>query len=139
MKYSGSCLCGKVRYEVVKFEEKIGHCHCTMCRKFHGAAFSTFGSVLLENCVWVSGESNLKNYTASNGSVRQFCCVCGSSMVFCAQGDKGVSIELALSTLDCDIEVAPDAHIYTSYKANWLSLSDELPKYKEYRDGEWTE
>ena len=38
----GSCLCGAVRYEVSDPFEEMHHCHCSKCRKAHGAAFSTF-------------------------------------------------------------------------------------------------
>ena len=41
--YKGLCLCGSIKYAVDKIEPKMGHCHCSMCRKFHGAAFATFG------------------------------------------------------------------------------------------------
>jgi hypothetical protein len=36
-----SCLCGSVAYEVDAPAGPIVHCHCTTCRKTHGAAFST--------------------------------------------------------------------------------------------------
>ncbi len=140
-KYSGSCLCGAVRYQVTKFEPHIGHCHCTMCRKFHGAAFSTFGEVKLGNLRWISGYERLKSYAASNRTVRRFCDICGSSMVFISPYNQELgTVEIALATLD-DIgddlaDLKPDAHIYTSSEVPWLDLGDELPKYLEYRDGD---
>lgn len=36
----GSCLCGAVTFSVNKFKPLTGHCHCSMCQKFHGAAYS---------------------------------------------------------------------------------------------------
>ena len=38
----GSCLCGAIRYEIAGPFEDMRHCHCSRCRKAHGAAFSTF-------------------------------------------------------------------------------------------------
>ena len=52
--YTGSCLCGAVQYSVDKIEKQMAHCHCTMCRKFHGAAFATFGEARTENFHWVN-------------------------------------------------------------------------------------
>ena len=69
----GSCLCGSITYEAEKIETRIGHCHCSMCRKFNGAAFSTFAKVKLEHFRWLSGEDLLKGYNAENGTVRPFC------------------------------------------------------------------
>ncbi len=40
--YKGECLCGSIKYEVDEIEAQMGHCHCTMCRKFSGAAFTTY-------------------------------------------------------------------------------------------------
>ena len=35
----GSCLCGQVRFELTGPAQFINHCHCSMCRKVHGAAY----------------------------------------------------------------------------------------------------
>jgi len=37
----GSCLCGGVRYEIAGPLSGALNCHCSMCRKAHGAAFRT--------------------------------------------------------------------------------------------------
>ncbi|MBT9317995.1 GFA family protein [Leptothoe spongobia] len=42
MTIKGGCLCGKVRYEVTGRLFDVSHCHCSMCRRQHGAAFSTY-------------------------------------------------------------------------------------------------
>ena len=131
---TGSCLCGKIEYQVFNIKQRIGHCHCQMCRKFHGAAFSTFGEVDVENFDWLKGEELLKQFRADNLSLRKFCSECGSSLVFIAAGQEGKSVEFTLATLDCDIEQRPDAHIFVDYKADWFELADELPKHGENRD-----
>ena len=130
--YQGQCLCGKVKYQAQDMSKNMAHCHCTMCRKFHGAAFSTYGSVLRENLVWLNGENYLKSYVASNGSTRKFCQNCGSSLVFISAGDEE-RVELALATLDNPPDLRPDAHIYTESKVSWLSINDDLPKYDQSR------
>jgi len=132
--YTGSCLCGSVKYEVDKLEPNLGHCHCSMCRKFHGAAFATFGEAKTENFRWVEGESNLASYIANNNTIRKFCKFCGSSMTFTPSQDNGELIEFTLGTLDSDIDLRPDAHIFTNYKANWSDIEDGLLKYSEGRD-----
>ncbi len=133
--YKGQCLCGEIKYEVDKIEAQMGNCHCTMCRKFHGAAFSTFGEAKTKNFRWVEGEDQLKSYEADNGSVRQFCENCGSSMTFAPSKDANGVIEFSLGTLDSDIDIdaSPDAHIYTGSKANWVEICDDLPQHKKAR------
>ncbi|MGJ8693407.1 MAG: GFA family protein [Thalassotalea sp.] len=131
----GSCLCGKVRYQVSKFEPAIAHCHCTMCRKFHGAAFSTFAEVKEKNITWLSDKKHLKSYLAENKSERIFCRECGSSLAFISTYNKqDKSIEIALATLDSgDETLTVNAHIFTEAQVNWLSLSDNIPKFKQFR------
>ncbi|MFD2167858.1 GFA family protein [Thalassotalea euphylliae] len=131
----GSCLCGKVRFSVAKFEPLLGHCHCKMCRKFHGAAFSTFGEVRLENLAWDSGKSELKHYKADNGSIRSFCKHCGSSILFESTFNRdNKTIEIALAAFDELEPVEPDAHIYLDSKVPWLEVNDSLKKNQGYRE-----
>ena len=133
-KHHGQCLCGTIKYEVTKIEDQMGHCHCSMCRKFHGAAFATLGEAKIENFRWVSGENLLKSYEAANETTRKFCENCGSSLIFVPSNDDGKLVEFSLGTLDTDISLRPDAHIYTDSGANWYEVNDDLPNYSEGRD-----
>lgn len=132
-KFKGSCLCGAVSFSVDSFSKKAAYCHCTMCRKFHGSAFSTLVGVY--GLTWLSGEELLRHYIAENGTVRTFCKVCGSSLGFRVKGAQAEEIELAISTFDEDIPVKIDAQIYTNYKANWCPLRNDLPVFGEGRKG----
>jgi hypothetical protein len=129
--YKGSCLCGAVSFVVDGFNEKAANCHCSMCRKFHGAAFGTLVGVSGLN--WLSGHENLKEFVAVNGTVRTFCQECGSSLGFRVKGASSSEMELAIATFDEAIPVEIDAHIYIDYKANWCKLQDNLSKFGEGR------
>jgi len=133
-KLTGQCLCGKIRYEVTELLPEMAHCHCSMCRKFHGAAFSTFGVAKKEHFKWLQGEKFLKTFTAANGTKRAFCSECGSSLLFASSKDPGTHIEFTLGTLDTELKVRPDSHIYCSSKADWYEITDDLPQYPEGRD-----
>lgn len=37
-----SCLCGEVMWALDGPLELMSHCHCSCCRKGHGAAFATY-------------------------------------------------------------------------------------------------
>ncbi|WP_415901442.1 GFA family protein [Neptuniibacter sp. QD29_5] len=133
-KLTGQCLCGGIKYEVSNLQPTMAHCHCSMCRKFHGAAFGTYGVVKVENFKWLQGGELLKTYTAPNGTKRQFCSECGSSLTFAPINDDGTHIEFTLGTLDSEITVKPDSHIYCSYKADWYEIADDLPQFPEGRE-----
>ena len=132
-KYQGSCLCGGVQFSVEGFSEQAANCHCSMCRKFHGAAFGTLVGVC--SLTWLSGKSLLKEFTAANGTIRTFCMECGSSLGFRVKGTSFEEIELAIATFNSEIPVTIDAQIYTNDKANWCALQKDLPAFSEGRLG----
>ena len=135
--YKGSCLCGTVQFEISQFLPEAAHCHCTMCRKFHGAAYATYGSVKSEHFRWTAGQDKLSEYTAENGTQRSFCQHCGSSLVFCSpKGDPAV-VEIALATMDSVIPVLPNAHLYTNYALSWTSIDNKLPCFGEGRHAKY--
>lgn len=131
--YKGQCLCGSIKYSVDQIEPRMAHCHCSMCRKFHGATFATYGEAKTKSFHWLEGKDLLKSYLAPNGTYRKFCGKCGSSLIFVPSNDTGELIEFALGTLDSEIELKPDAHIFTDYGANWFEITDKLPQFKEGR------
>jgi len=66
MAHRGSCLCGSGRYEIGVLPEDSYNCHCSACRKAHGAAFATFGFVPNDQFRWLSGEELLRTYAPSH-------------------------------------------------------------------------
>jgi len=134
-KYRGSCLCGAITYEAANIERKAAHCHCTMCRKFHGAAFATLAGLPKKDFRWLSGDTFVASYTAPNGTVRQFCKSCGSSLTFEMVSHPQI-VELAVSTLDDPIDFEPDVHIFREFGANWFEPNDGLPGFAAGRDTE---
>lgn len=112
----------------------MAHCHCSMCRKFHGSAFSTYGEAKKDQFRWITGEDLLVSYVAGNKTSRQFCKKCGSSLTFKAASGQEDCIEFSLGTLDSEIDLRPDAHIYVGSKANWVEFCDELPQHWEGRN-----
>lgn len=133
--YQGSCLCSKVTFEVKKFKHAIAHCHCNMCQKFHGAAFSTFAEVALADLNWLSGHELITSYQAKNDTTRQFCRECGSSLTFSSKYNrKDKTLEIAIAALDAlPNKLDVNAHIFTESKVKWLNLNDDIPKYLRFR------
>jgi len=131
--YCGSCLCGTVQFEIDEFLPQAAHCHCSMCRKFHGAAFATIACVHSSNFRWVEGADSLKRYKAKNGTTRTFCRRCGSSLAFSGPRAPAEEVEIALGAMDGDVPIALSAHIFVGSAANWTVIGDDLPQYEEMR------
>jgi len=130
-----SCLCGAIQFEVNSIMPLVAHCHCRMCQKFHGAAFSTFAEVKLKDLQWKKGEALLTHYEADNKSIRSFCQKCGSSLFFESRFNREQhTIEVALAAFDQLETIHPDAHIFWQSKVNWFTPKDNLVHYLAYRN-----
>src|SRR5829696_5160513 len=97
----GSCLCGRIRFEVRAPIGRIVHCHCSMCRKAHGAAFGSYANVKNEDFALTAGEDDIAGYESSSEVTRTFCRHCGSTLQFIGS------------------------------KAPWFDITDELPQHAE--------
>jgi hypothetical protein len=129
----GTCLCGSAKYEVKGDLPDAGNCHCSMCRKAHGAAFTTYASVDPDNFSWVTGEDLVSFYEASPGACRMFCSVCGSIL---GATDNGRVISVTLGTIDGDPGIKPRSNIFVGSKAPWHDITDDLPRFDEWPPGE---
>lgn len=127
---SGSCLCGKVQFEIKEELESIQICHCSQCRKAQGSAFVTNIPIKEETFKLVSGEQDLRSFESSPGKQRIFCSNCGSPVMSKTRKLPGV-IRVRAGTLDGDLDTRPGIHIYFASKANWFDVQDDLPKYDE--------
>ncbi|MFT5220196.1 MAG: hypothetical protein ACI822_003104 [Gammaproteobacteria bacterium] len=128
MSIRGSCLCGELTYEVTGPYDFSWHCHCSQCRRAHGAAFGSYAGVKPENFKWLSGEDLLKTYELDEGGFC-FCSQCGSNV---AGTWNGVIIAVTFGSMEGDPEIYPDQHIYVGSKASWATIDDGLPESDEY-------
>jgi hypothetical protein len=128
----GGCLCGGIRYEIDGPLFEVGNCHCSMCRRFHGAAFATYAKIDIEHFRWLQGRELLNVYETSPGIGWAFCRVCGSSLGVPSGGKLG---ELTLGTLDGDPGVRPTEHIFVGSKAAWYDIVDALPQHDAWPPG----
>lgn len=126
--YKGSCLCGTVRYEIDAEFNRITHCHCSMCRKAHGAAFATYGTVLHTSFRFTQGEDAVAAYRSSPTATRTFCRHCGSNLQWYSDTAEPECVGIALGTLDTTLEQADQKHIFTGSKASWYDINDGLPQ-----------
>lgn len=132
--YQGGCLCGKVRYRITGPIRNIIYCHCSQCRKAQGSAYATNGIVVKKNFELVSGENNLTGYESTPGQIKYFCSICGSP-IFSKTQSRPDEVRIRLGTIESDISERPVAHIFTTSKANWDNICDDLPQYESYEPG----
>lgn len=123
----GSCLCGAVQFTVTTPTVFCGHCHCSICRRSHGAAFVTWFGVPRDQFELKTGESWLGHYASSEHALRSFCSCCGSSL-FSESSQHPGQIEIVLASMHGPIDRLPDSRVFFDHRADWDITQDALPK-----------
>lgn len=127
--FLGSCLCGAVIYQINSRPKALSHCHCSQCRKSHGAAFASYGSVPSADLQLLQGADDIKAYHSSESVLRQFCSHCGSSLFWSRrQGKFADWISIALGTLDTPFTSDKQKHVEVMSKASWYDIQDHWPQ-----------
>jgi hypothetical protein len=137
----GSCLCGGIKFEIAGPLSTPLNCHCSQCRKQHGAAFRSRVRVLAKDFRFLQGEHLLKFYESPRGYLRGFCGGCGSPILnrngpnwkppaeFPAGPDQ---YGIPLAVLDDPTPVRPALHCFVASKAPWFEITDDLPQYPQW-------
>jgi hypothetical protein len=131
--FTGSCLCGAVRYEARGAPRAVNHCHCLQCQRQSGAAMVTWATWPRLSVRVRQGEA--ADFESSPGIKRSFCARCGSTLFWCrvARERDGGELDIAAGTLDEPDRLAPTEHIFVKSRRRWMPLCDGLPAYREAR------
>ena len=121
----GSCFCQAVRFHLRLPSKWCAHCHCSMCRKIHGAGYVTWVGFEADHFELDSGGEQLAWFESSPGASRGFCRQCGSSMFFKSERWKG-EIHVALGCMDDPIDRKPQAHAFHDSHVAWMPIDDAL-------------
>jgi hypothetical protein len=123
----GHCLCGAVRFEVLRFAGPFELCHCTRCRRVSGSAFLAAVGVRREDFRWLHGRENVRTFDApilhGPPAYRScFCERCGSPVP--DPTDDSAWFELPAGLLEGDPGLRPDKHIMIQHQAVWYEIHD---------------
>ena len=132
---TGHCECGSVKYQVDGEINDFSHCHCSQCRRLHGAAFASFGGVARNGFSYLSGQQDLAKYASSDDHTRVFCRICGSNIMVELDLEPE-SVYLAMGTVDGDPKCPPGYHIFVGSKAPWYEFDDRSARYDAFPEDE---
>ena len=124
---TGSCLCRAIRFSVRAPSLFCAHCHCSICRRFHGAGFGTWFGVPHGQFFLEDGESNQVHFQSSDHGTRSFCGRCGSPLFFESTRHPD-RIEIALAAMHDPIDRHPEVHMHFDDRASWVVVNDGLPR-----------
>lgn len=130
-KLPGQCLCGAIAYEIEGPLGLVINCHCSRCRRWHGAAFRTRARIAKKNFKWLRGEKLLSIYAEAHQSTKTFCSICGSNLISLYE-NYPEDIGIPLGGLDQDPGSQPAMNIFVGSKSPWYHICDGLPQYDEW-------
>jgi len=125
----GRCLCGAIEFEVSGEPTRGSWCHCSQCRRAHGAT----------PVAWVSfprsgfrlRRGTPRWYASSESARRGFCESCGSPMLIDDAIDPD-GIDIATAILDAAADLGPVRHIWVGSALPWAAPSDPaIPTFQE--------
>lgn len=129
----GECLCGTVRFTVASPYAWFTHCHCSLCRKHHGALFNSGFGVERARFAWLAGASSIARFRTSDAFERPFCGTCGSTVP--AGSQLGEKLHVPAGLMRDDPGARPRTHIFVDSKVASVALADGLPQYSAYPPG----
>lgn len=129
--YKGSCICGKVSFEVQGELEPLHTCHCRICRK--GSGHIGAGTDIGRDKLTVFGEENITWYKSSDWARRGFCKHCGSNLFFDPIDKEKVGwTGVSMGAFDGVTNTKITEHIFVKDKGDYYQIKDGLPQNKFY-------
>lgn len=94
----GGCLCGAFQFRITGPLTDVRLCHCDLCRRANGSAFSANSRVPVSHFAVVRQAAPISEFQSSPGAWKCFCSVCGSPVYSKVEWDAEF-IRVRLGTL----------------------------------------
>ena len=125
-KFSGKCLCGRVKYQSYSDPKAIFNCHCNDCRRATGSVFGT-NLFVPENTVEIKGNVSSFTHKADSGSTmtKLFCPKCGS-LLFGKNSAKPNVMSIRAGTVEQVDIIKPIINVFMSKKIPSTPIDENL-------------
>jgi hypothetical protein len=129
----GGCSCGEVRYRLTADPLIVHCCHCLNCQRQTGSAF-VINLVIETDCVEVvQGSPQRVDVPRDEGVQPIYRCSTCQVALFSEYSRPWLRFVRA-GTLDDPSAVAPDVHIFTRSKLDWVTLPESTPAFEVFYD-----
>jgi hypothetical protein len=109
-------------------------CHCLNCQRQTGSAFVINLLIEADRVQVLAGAPKPVDVPRDDGSSQRiFRCPQCHVAIFSEYGRPEVRFVRG-GTLDDPTDIAPDVHIYTRSKVEWVKLTEGIPAFEEYYD-----
>jgi hypothetical protein len=131
---TGGCACGEIRYRLTSGPLITHCCHCLNCQRQTGSAFAVNMLIEADRVELLSGRPQRVDAPRDDGSAQRiFRCPTCQVAVYSEYSRPDVWFVRA-GTLDDPSRAAPDVHIFTRSKREWVTLPASVPAYDVYYD-----
>lgn len=127
--HKGSCLCGRVTFEVAGEIPPMHACHCSICRKASG--HYGVGADISRDALKIHGEENIKWFQTSDWARRGFCATCGTPLFFDPIDKKIGWTGVSMGAFDKPTNTKMTMHIFTKDKGDYYEIVDGLPQHEQ--------
>ncbi|WP_370166805.1 GFA family protein [Marisediminitalea sp.] len=125
----GRCLCEHIHFSVSDDAVTVVNCHCNLCRKMNGSAFSTY--VVVQEQLFELKSGEVKSVQVSENASKHYCQYCGTPVYNKNPKLPGLTI-VYLGAIDSGVNLTPVMNIYCESQLNWVS---EIASFTHYDQG----
>ncbi|MGA3403784.1 MAG: GFA family protein [Acetobacteraceae bacterium] len=128
---SGGCNCGTIRYLVTRPFLTAYICHCHLCQKRTGSAFSMSVVLPADGLAIVAGTAVRTERRLPSGltNISWACSACYSRLY--TQREGRPTLNLRAGTLDDTSNIRPVAQFWTDSAQPWALITDNILSYAE--------
>lgn len=131
--HTGHCHCEAIRFEIDGEPSDVSFCHCSLCRKLSGSAFTAYFEVSQAALRIEDSDGTLEQYAVTAKLTNAFCRRCGTPL-FTSHADYPDFVYPCITALDDDTGIVPEYHQFVGSKAPWHRIADDLPQYQSWPD-----
>jgi hypothetical protein len=127
----GSCLCGRIKFEVTPPFTDFRYCHCPRCQKATGSAHASNIIAPPDRIHWLAGQDNIIRFDLPEAKrfSTSFCMTCGTPLPRISR--NGSVLIIPAGSLDDDPVIRPKNSIWWAFRALWYVEPSEIPKFDE--------
>lgn len=127
----GGCNCGEIRYLVTRPFLTAYICHCHLCQKRTGSAFSMSVVLPVEGLQIVAGKpTRTERLLASGARTVSWVCPTCYSRIYTQREGRQV-LNLRAGTLDDTSNIRPVAQFWTDSAQPWAVVTRDILSYPE--------
>jgi hypothetical protein len=130
----GGCACGALRYRLASEPMFVHCCHCLNCQRQTGSAFVINLLIEADRVQVIAGTAEAVEVPRDDGSAQRIYRCPGCQVAVFSEYSRPEVRFVRGGTLDEPTGIAPDVHIYTRSKVDWVSIPEDTPAFEVYYD-----